>query len=55
MISFFRQIPDAFQFLHPLGLRDGASEAREQMDVVFHTTDEEGRAIELFGDAAEHE
>ena len=25
----------------------------EQMDVVFHAADEEGRAIELFGDAAE--
>ena len=23
------------------------------MDVVFHTADEEGRAVELFGDAAE--
>ena len=43
----------AFQFLHPLGLREGVSEAREQMDAVFHAADEEGRAIELFGDAAE--
>ena len=47
------EIRDAFQFLHPFGLRDGAPEAREQMDVVFHATDEEGRAIELFGDTAE--
>ena len=36
-----------------LGLREGAPEAREQMDVVFHAADEQGRAIELFGDAAE--
>ena len=68
------EVRDAFQFLHPFGLREGASEARspreiiaadgggdgrtvisrgEQMDVVFHAADEEGRAIELFGDAAE--
>ena len=47
------EIGDAFQFLHPLGLREGASEAREQMVVVVHAADEEGWAIELFGDAAE--
>ncbi len=47
------EVRDAFQFLHPFGLRDGAPEAREQMHVVFHAADEEGRAIELFGDAAE--
>ena len=47
------EVRDALQFLHPFGLRDGASEAREQMDVVFHTADEDGRAIELFGYAAE--
>ena len=46
------EVRDAFQFLHPFGLRDGASESREQMDVVFHAADEDGRAIELFGDAA---
>ena len=47
------EIGDAFQFLHPFGLREGASESREQMHVVFHAADEDGRAIELFGDAAE--
>jgi len=47
------EVRDAFQFLHPFGLREGASEVREQMDVAFHAADEEGRAIELFGDAAE--
>src|SRR6266851_8843795 len=46
-------VGDAFQFLHPFGLRDGASESGKQMDVVFHTADVDGRAIELFGDAAE--
>src|SRR5688572_15328839 len=30
------EVRDAFQFLYPFSLRDGASEAREQMDVVFH-------------------
>src|SRR6266853_539011 len=48
-----RDVRDAFQFLHPFGLRDGASESREQMNVVFHAANENGRAIELFGDAAE--
>jgi hypothetical protein len=47
------EVRDAFQFLHPFGLREGASESREQMDAVFHAADEDGRAIELFGDAAE--
>jgi hypothetical protein len=47
------EVRHAFQFLHPFGLRDGASESCEQMDVIFHTADAEGRAIELFGDAAE--
>src|SRR5437773_8139453 len=47
------EVRDAFQFLHPFGLRDGAPESREQMQVVFHATDEDGRAIELFGNAAE--
>src|SRR6266700_7757176 len=47
------EVGDALQFLHPFGLRDGASESREQMDMVFHAADEDGRAIELFGDAAE--
>src|ERR1035438_447728 len=47
------EVGDAFQFLHPFGLRESASEAREQMHVVFHAADEDGRAIELFGDAAE--
>jgi hypothetical protein len=42
-----------FQFLHPSGLRDGAPEAREQMHMVLHAADEDGRTIELFGDAAE--
>ncbi|MDA1275840.1 MAG: hypothetical protein O2960_17635 [Verrucomicrobia bacterium] len=47
------EVRDALQFLHPFGLREGATEAREQMDVVFHAAAEDGRAIELFGDAAE--
>jgi len=47
------EVGDAFQLLHPFGLRDGASETREQMNMVFHATDEERWAIELLGDAAE--
>ena len=47
------EVRDAFQFLHPFGLGEGAPEARERMDMVFHAAAEEGRAIELFGDAAE--
>lgn len=45
----FQRVAGACRF----SLREGASEAREQMDVVFHAAHEEGRAIELFGDAAE--
>src|SRR5213592_149641 len=40
-------------FLHPFGLRDGAPETREQMHMIHHAANENGRAIELFGDAAE--
>src|SRR6266496_5511233 len=47
------EVRDAFQFLHPFGLRDGAPETREQMDMVFHTADEDGRAIEFFGNTPE--
>ena len=47
------RLRDPFQFLYPFGLRDGESKTREQMDVVFDAADEDGRAIELFGDAAE--
>src|SRR5437667_9141176 len=47
------EVRDAFQFLHSFGLRDGATESREQMHVVFHTSDEDGWAIELLGDATE--
>src|SRR5437899_12705592 len=47
------EVRDAFQFLHSFGPRDGATESREQMHVVFHTADEDGWAIELLGDAAE--
>src|SRR5207247_6492795 len=40
------EVRDAFQFLHPFGLRDGAPEAREQMHVIFHSTDEKvGQSI----------
>src|SRR2546428_505077 len=46
------EVRDAFQFLHPFGLRDGASETREQMDVILHASDQDGWAIESFGDAA---
>src|SRR5207253_11478819 len=47
------EVRDAFQFLHPFGLRDGAPETREQMHMILHAANENGRAIELFGDAAE--
>ena len=47
------EVGDAFSFLHPIGLRDAASESREQMNMVFDAANEDGRAIELFGDAAE--
>ena len=43
----------ATAFFHPFRLRDGAPEPREQMDVIFHAADLDGRAIELFGNPAE--
>ena len=49
---FQPEVRDAFQFLYPFSLRDSASEPREQMDVIFHAADKDGRAIELFGNAA---
>ena len=38
-------IRDALQFLHPFSLREGASEAREQMDVVFHAEVQRRRTL----------
>jgi hypothetical protein len=47
------EIGDAFQFLHPFGLRDGATEPRQRMHMILHAANLDGRAIQLFGDAAE--
>jgi len=53
-IAFFDpETGDAFEFLDPIGLGDGARVAGENMDVVLHTTDDDGRTVELFGNAAE--
>jgi len=44
---------DSFEFLDPIGLGDGAGVVGENMDVILHTTDDDGRTVELFGNAAE--
>ena len=44
---------DALEFLDPIGLGDGAGVAGEDVDVVIHAADDDGRAVELFGDPAE--
>jgi hypothetical protein len=52
--AFFQpEVRDTFQFLHPFGLREGATEPRQHMHMIRHAADLDGRAIELFGDAAE--
>ena len=38
------------QFLDPIGLRDGASKAREQMHVVFHAADEKGGHLKVLAE-----
>src|SRR5262245_7114201 len=47
------KVGHAFQFLYPFSLRDGASEARKEMDVVFYAANADGWTIELLGDAAQ--
>jgi hypothetical protein len=44
---------DAFEFLDPIGLGDGAGVAGEEVDVVIHAADNDGRTIELFRYASE--
>ena len=44
------KIGDSLQFFHPFRLRDFSSEAGQEVDVVFHSTDLNRDAVELFGD-----
>src|SRR5450756_248621 len=46
-------VGNAFQFLHPLRLREGAAKTAEQMNMVFHPADDERRAFERLGNAAQ--
>ena len=46
-------IRDAFEFLHPIGLRDCAPEPGEDVNVICDSADEERRAIEFTADRAE--
>ena len=43
------KIRDAFEFFYPLSLRDGACKTAQQMDMVFNSTHDQRRTIELFG------
>lgn len=52
-LLFQPSIGDTFQFFYPFGLRDGAGESGEQMDVIFDATDKDRNAIKLFRDGAE--
>lgn len=47
------RVRDAFQFLHPFRLRDRATKPREDMNMIFHAADLDGRTIQLFGNAAQ--
>jgi hypothetical protein len=47
------RIRDAFQFLHPFRLRGRATKPRENVNMIFHAADLDGRTIELFGNAAQ--
>ncbi len=51
-LLFQPKVRDAFQFLYPFRLRNCAAETREYVHVVFHSPDEDGRAIEGLGDTA---
>jgi len=42
-----------FQFLHPFGLGDGAGKTAEQMNMVFHSANDERRTVERLGHAAQ--
>ena len=46
-------VRDTFQFFNPFRLRDGATESRKQMNMIFCSAYEDGRAIELLRDSPE--
>src|SRR5262249_15368131 len=46
------RIRDAFHFLHPFRLCDGAPEPRQHMHMILHAADLDGGAFQLFGNAA---
>ena len=46
-------IGNALQLLHPFRLGDCATKATKEMNVVFHSADDQGRAFQRFGNAAE--
>jgi len=51
-LFFEPQVGDPLDFLYPFGLGNRASEAAQQMDVVFHAADLQRRALQLFGNRA---
>lgn len=44
---------NAFEFLDPIGLGDRASLAGQDVNVVFHTANDDGRTVDLFRDPSE--
>ena len=44
---------DSFQFLDPIGLGNGAPELGEDMDMIRDAADDDGRAIQFFGDISQ--
>ena len=46
-------VGNPFQFLHPLGLGNGAGKTAEQMNMVFHPANDERRTVQRLGHAAQ--
>src|SRR6266853_851310 len=51
-LLFEPAVGHAFQFLHPFRLGYGPAKTAEQMNVIFHATDDKGRTFQDLRDSA---
>ena len=52
LCSFSHRFETRFSSFYPFRLRDCAAETRKYVHMVFHSSDEDGWAIERLGDTA---
>jgi len=47
------KVGPSLEFFHQIGLRNAATQVDQNVDMVGNSTDQNGRAIEIFGDSSE--